>query len=144
MELINNKTLYGVELLQDYGDVHKEGNDYNREILYSVERIALDPNSNEVPNPQSDFSNKVNIANNMFNANYQQAVPGTYYNTTIAGKVLINSRPLEYGRPLRRYCPTKWLFNTAFADKTNDSRFNNSFRTVWKVAHLRDGRFCCL
>jgi hypothetical protein len=133
-KLIDNKAQYGVDLLPDYADVHRQGNDYNKEILFSVERIAMNNSSNEVPNPGSDFANKVNIANNMFNCNYQQSVPASYYNTTIAGKQLINSRPLQYGRPLRRYVPTRWLFNTAFADKLNDSRYDNSFRTVWLAA----------
>jgi hypothetical protein len=34
-------------------------------------------------------------------------------------------------RPLRQLCPNPWLYDSAFADKINDSRYNNSFRTVW-------------
>jgi hypothetical protein len=48
----------------------------------------------------------------------------------------IDGRPLPYGRPLRRYAPTKWLFETAFADKKNDSRFDASFRMVWYAASV--------
>ncbi|WP_158542135.1 RagB/SusD family nutrient uptake outer membrane protein [Pedobacter chinensis] len=132
MELINNKSKYGVELLQDFGMVHKQGNDYNREILYSVERLPLNNLNNETPNPGSDFTGKVNIANNFFNCNYQGAA-------VIGGVSLIDDRPLPYGRPLRRFAPTPWIWNTAFADKTNDSRYHNTFRTVWKISTLRTG-----
>ncbi|MDB5011963.1 MAG: outer membrane protein nutrient binding [Daejeonella sp.] len=133
-ELITNKGKYGVDLLPDYGDVHKVGNDYNKEILFSIERLTQNNAANEVVNPGSDFSEKVNIANNMFNANYQSVVPASYPNATIAGKGLIDSRPLIYGRPLRRYAPNKYVYDIAFAEKTNDSRYENSFRVVWKAA----------
>jgi hypothetical protein len=130
-KLIDNQATYGVGLLADYGDVNKEGNDYNKEILYSVERLPLNNAANEIGSPGTDFANKANQANNMYNCNYQQAVPATYYNADLRGKSLFTSRVLQYGRPLRRFAPTKWLFNTAFSDKLNDSRFDNSFRMVW-------------
>ncbi|MDP4210173.1 MAG: RagB/SusD family nutrient uptake outer membrane protein [Bacteroidota bacterium] len=129
-KLIDNRATYGCDLLQDYGDVHKVGNDYNQEVLYSVERLSQNNSANEYQAPSSDFANKVNIANNMFNCNYQQP---TFKNSSIG---CIDGRPLQYGRPLRRYCPTKWLLDTAFAEKANDSRFDNSFRTVWLAASV--------
>jgi hypothetical protein len=144
MQVINNQGLYGVGLLQDYGDIHKVSNDYNKEILYSVERIPGDPNDNEVPNPGSDFSGKTNISNNMFIADYTSInVPAASnykpcgsgaLNTTPGlpwGVVGTNGRTGLYGRPLRRYCPTKWLLETAFADRFNDSRFDNTFRMMF-------------
>lgn len=127
-QLIDNRATYGTDLLQDYGDVHRQGNDYNMEVLYSVERLPNDYNSNEVPDPNNDFSAKVNIANNMFNCNYQQVQVG--------GKNVFKDRPIQYGRPLRRYAPTKWLLETAFKDRYNDSRFDNSFRMLWRCATL--------
>ena len=45
--LIDNPGRFGVSLLQNYADVHKEGNDYNAEILYSVERVPGDGVDNE-------------------------------------------------------------------------------------------------
>jgi hypothetical protein len=138
MELINNKGKYGVDLLPDFADVHRQGNDYNKEILFSVERLAQNNSANEVRDPASDFAEKVNIANNMFNPNYQSSVPSSYSNATLRGAALFTSRPLEYGRPLRRYAPTKYIWgdasDAAFADKVYDSRYDNSFRVMWKVA----------
>lgn len=136
MEIINNQALYGVTLLPNFADVHREGNDYNAEAIFSVERLPLNNAANEVHSPGTDFGNKANISNNVFNCNYQQRVPATYYNPLLADKVLFTSRVFAYGRPLRRYAPTRWLTETAFADKTNDSRWDNSFRTTWFAATI--------
>jgi hypothetical protein len=40
---------------------------------------------------------------------------------------------------LRELAPTLYVNNVAFADKVNDSRYDNSFRTLWRVATLRTG-----
>jgi len=132
MELISNKVKYGTDLLPDYSLIHKQGNDYNKEILYSVERLPLNNTNNETPSPGTDFANKVNLANNLFNANYQNAI-------TVGGVSLIDDRPLQYGRPLRQLAPTPFVYNTVFADKVNDSRFDCTFRVLWRVATLRTG-----
>lgn len=132
-KLITGQATYGTALQQDFAKVMEEGNDYNSEIMFSVERMPLNNAANESPNPSTDFANKVNIANNMFNANYQQAVPGNYPNTAIAGKTIFTTRPLQYGRPLRQFSPTKWMLDVAFADRINDSRFDGTFRMVWKA-----------
>lgn len=134
MEVINNQDKYGTGLLDNFADIHKEGNDYNKEILYSVERLPLNNAANEIWSPGTDFANKANFSSNGFICNYQQAVPANYYNSTIAGKALFTSRVLQYGRPLRRFAPTKWLLEQAFNDKENDSRFDNSFRIMWPAA----------
>lgn len=136
MELINNKAKYGTDLLPDYSQIHKQGNDYNKEILYSVERLPLNNVNNEVPSPGTEFANKANLSNNLFNANYQNAITvGTGANAVS----LIDDRPLQYGRPLRQLAPTPFVFNTVFADKINDSRFDGTFRVMWRVATLRTG-----
>lgn len=132
MELINNKGKYGTDLLPDYSQVHKQGNDYNKEVLYSVERLALNNSNNETTSPGTEFDGKVNLANNLFNANYQNAI-------TVGGVSLIDDRPLQYGRPLRQLAPTPYVFNKVFAEKTIDSRYDATFRTLWRVATLRTG-----
>lgn len=121
--VIDNQASLGTALLTDYGDIHKEGNDYNAEILYSVERIQADPFDNEVNDVANEFSGKANMSCNWFNSNYQN-------NVTINGAFPCD-RVLQYMRPLRQLCPNPWLYDSAFADKVNDSRYNNSFRTVW-------------
>lgn len=139
MKLINGKATYGVSLVPNFFDVFKEGNDYNPEIIYGVERLPKNNTANEMIDPTNDFANKANMAGNLFNPNYQG--PIFTYNVptqtpSTGTQAYIDGRPLPYGRPLRRYAPTKWLFETAFADKKNDSRFDNSFRMVWYAASV--------
>lgn len=124
--LIDNQVVYGTGLLTDYGDVHKEGNDYNAEIILAVERIPGDATDNEVASPGTDFSNKANISNNWFNCNYQNnvAIPAG------SGKYPCD-RVMQYGRPLRQLVPNPYVYNIAFADKLNDSRYDNTFRKLW-------------
>ena len=128
--LLNNQGKYGVGLLTDYSLVNKEGNEYNQEILLSVERIPGDPVDNEAAAIGTDFANKGNIALNLFNCNYQNNVdiPAG------SGKFPCD-RVIQYMRPLRQLCPTPYVYNVAFADKINDSRFDNSFRVMWKATN---------
>ena len=121
--VIDNQVSLGNALLTDYADIHKEGNDYNAEILYSIERIQASPFDNEVNDVSNEFSGKANMSCNWFNSNYQN-------NVAINGAFPCD-RVLQYMRPLRQLAPNPWLIDSAFADKINDSRYNNTFRTVW-------------
>jgi hypothetical protein len=128
--VLNNQVKYGVGLLQDFGDVTKEGNEYNQEIILSVERIPGDPIDNEVANIGSDFANKANIALNLFNCNYQNNV-----SIPADSARFPCDRVIQYSRPLRQLVPTPYVYNIAFADKLNDSRYNKSFRTMWRATN---------
>jgi len=123
IEVINNQSKYGTALQQDFANVNKQGTDYNSEILYSVERLPGDLNSNEVPN-STNTAGKGNNASVGFAPNYPgvtgQKAPGT-------------AREAIWGRPYRRFAPTSWLLNTCFADKFNDSRFHGSFQMMWNT-----------
>ena len=123
--LLNNQATYGVSLLPNYGDVYKEGNEYNSEIMYAIERIVGDQNDNEVLNPTS-FDPKTNIEGNLFTCNYQNS-----YDIPIGSKQYPVDRVIQYQRPLRQITPTPYVYNIAFLDKFFDSRYNNTFRTVW-------------
>ncbi len=129
MEVINNQAKYGVALMQNYGDVHRQGNDYNAEILYSVERLPMDNATNMVVTV-TDPTDANNAASVDFAPNYtgvtSQKSPGTH-------------RQAWYGRPYRRFAPTAWLLDVAFEDTYNDSRFDNSFRIMWYTDQGTDG-----
>jgi hypothetical protein len=117
MQLIDNKATYGVDLLPDYADVHREGNEYNAETLFLVNW-----NDNLTYNNTAGFGGPSyqNISNFLFNMRYDNNLVGL-------------ARDVANGRPWVRYKPTPWLLNTAFEDKVNDSRFDKSFKTVWYV-----------
>lgn len=129
-EVVSKLGVYGVALQQDFAEVFRQGNDYNSEILFAAERIPLDYVNNGYLNANADgIGDGENMASNCFTSNYEQPVL-----QTPAGLDIIDGRPLAFQRPLRKLAPTRWLTNVAFADKTNDSRYHNSFRTLWTAA----------
>lgn len=130
MEVINNQTKYGVALQQSYADVHRPNNDYNSEILFSIERLPGNFAVDEVGTPNSIGGGKGVDAANDFCGDYT-SVPSPL-NTSATRPV--NTRTILYGRPIRRFCPTPWTLNTAFADKFNDSRYEGSFRSVYMTS----------
>lgn len=136
MEIINNQAKYAVALEPFYEDVHRPGNDYNKEILFSIERVPGNYAASEVPNPQGISGTKGMDASNDFCGDYT-AVRSPLNTSSTAPT---STRTVQYGRPIRRFCPTPWLYHTAFADKVNDSRYEGSFRTVY-IASTTGGGF---
>jgi starch-binding outer membrane protein, SusD/RagB family len=117
IDLINNRTTYGVSLLPNYADVHREGNEYNAETLWQVNWIDNTTFNNNTAFGGPAYQNTSHV---LFNNFYVDNTPGLI-------------RDVANGRPFVRYTPTDWLLNTAFADKINDSRYDKSFKTVWRV-----------
>lgn len=119
-KLIDNRTTYGVSLLPNYADVHKEGNESNSEVLFMVEWIDNQTFNNTQANGLAgDDGARQNKSHFLFRCFYSQNVPGMV-------------RDVANGRSFVRYKPTPWLLDGAFADKINDSRYDKSFQVVWK------------
>jgi starch-binding outer membrane protein, SusD/RagB family len=116
-DLINNRANYGVALLANYADVHKEGNENSTETLFQVNWV-----DNTTFNNTAAFGGPLNQNRSLF-------LFRCFYNNGTPGLV----RDIPNGRSFVRYKPTAWLLNTAFADKINDSRYDKSFQTVWYV-----------
>jgi starch-binding outer membrane protein, SusD/RagB family len=106
---------YGFNLLPDYASVFDENNQVNNEVVFACQ-YTTDPASNT---PALD--NNGNTGGNNLHLFF-----GMQYDVQAAMK-----RDVFYGRPFKRLRPTKYLIETAFADKTNDSRFKKSFRDTW-------------
>ncbi|HLZ87312.1 MAG TPA: RagB/SusD family nutrient uptake outer membrane protein, partial [Puia sp.] len=103
--------------------------EYNSEIMYSVERIVGDQNDDEVLSPTS-FDPKTNIEGNLWTCNYQNS-----YDIPRGSKHFPVDRVIQYMRPLRQLIPTPYVYNVAFIDKVSDSRYDNTFRTVWQATN---------
>jgi hypothetical protein len=133
MELINNASAFGLELLKDFADVHAIGNERNNEIIFTVEK-----NANKLYNDAGDPSDgvtgyKADLSAMLFRPNYP---------TWLTGKGLIRS--IQYGRPWHRVRPTNYLLEKVFANRVDDTRYDKSFQTVWKVndpANVADPSF---
>lgn len=104
--LIDNVAALNLGLLPDFGAVYAEGNEANKEVLWSVQHT-----SNLTYNA---ISNELNFHYVMGYENF----PGLI-------------RSMAYGRPYARVQLTGWLANVCFADKTNDSRYYKTFQSVW-------------
>jgi hypothetical protein len=116
MDLINNRTSLQLALLPDFGKIFNEGNEENSEVIWSVQHtssIAYNgPNNSGVSNFSAD-----NVLNHMWVGQYEKR-PGMV-------------RDVFYGRPYIRCTPTRWLVDTAFKERVNDSRYGKTFQTVW-------------
>jgi hypothetical protein len=103
--LITKAPSLGLGLLDNFADVHKAKNEDNKEVLYSVQYMLDKVYGSE------------HQLNHLFVTGYTAWTGGL--------------RNLNDGRPYVWYRGTPWLYNVAFADKTNDSRYVSTFQTVW-------------
>jgi len=101
--VINN---YGLRLLPDFADVHRQGNEMNDEVVWSVQ-YTRSPLTNGGGNNAHVF----------FLMEYD----------TQAGM----QRDTENGRPFRRYRVTEYTTEVIFKDRVNDSRYKKTFVDVY-------------
>jgi len=116
---------YGGALLAKYSDVIKPTNERNAEILFTCEHTETYAYNETAAGFGSGAANKDDRSCSYFVPNYQN------FNLGRAGDAGFLSRTVAYSRPWIRYRATFGLLANIFADKTNDSRFNASFQTVW-------------
>jgi len=116
VDLINSSASLGLSLLPDFANVFAEGNESNNEVLWTVQHTANlaynGPNNSGVTNYSAD-----NVLNHMWVGQYEKR-PGMV-------------RSMAYGRPYIRCTPTRWLTDTAFKERVNDTRYGKTFQTVW-------------
>ncbi|MBS1604347.1 MAG: RagB/SusD family nutrient uptake outer membrane protein [Bacteroidetes bacterium] len=113
--LINNSGTLGLGLLPDFASINQEGNESNKEVLWTVQHTtSLAYNGS----PAQNSSGQDNVLVHMWVPKYETYVPGM-------------QRDILDGRPYIRAIPTRWLTDTVFADKTNDTRYSKTFQTVW-------------
>ncbi|WP_315814669.1 RagB/SusD family nutrient uptake outer membrane protein [Paraflavitalea speifideaquila] len=110
-DLIDKKSTYGLNLLPDFKDVHKEGNENNTEVIWTVQHTT-----NLIYNGPNNSGGADNILNHMFIGQYDK---------------LGMKRSKEYGRPYIRCVPTRWTTETAFAERVYDTRYAKTFQTIW-------------
>lgn len=109
VDLISDAPELGIGLLDQYAEVHKPGNENNKEVLFSVQYSA-----DQVYGGAGN-----NLMNHFYVGRYELNIPG------IPTRDIINGRPYNWIRG------TDWLYNTAFADKQHDSRYDGTFQSVW-------------
>ncbi len=123
--LIDNQGQYGASLCGSFAEVNKDQNEHNSEVLFLVEHCndyTFDESA--AGSGGVDAGLKENRSNFMMCPYYE-----AHGNYTNGGNPFVRST--EYGRGWRRFIPTKWLLESAFADKINDSRYYATFQSEW-------------
>ncbi|MBP6794409.1 MAG: RagB/SusD family nutrient uptake outer membrane protein [Saprospiraceae bacterium] len=108
-------TKYGFKLVDDFANVHNEDNQLNSEVVFAVQ-YTTDQLANTTNN--TGAANGGNNLHLFFGMQYD-IQPGM-------------QRDIFYGRPFKRLRPTKYCLETVFGERINDSRYEKTFRTVWK------------
>ncbi len=114
--LIDNKSTFGLNLLPDFAKIYEEGNEANIEVIWTSQHtsnLAFNgPNNSGIVNFSAD-----NILNHMWVPQYERQ-PGMIRST-------------QYGRPYIRCTPTRWMTDTVWGNKANDTRYSKTFQTIW-------------
>ncbi|AXE21910.1 RagB/SusD family nutrient uptake outer membrane protein (plasmid) [Runella rosea] len=142
-ELITNKAAYGLDLWQDFGDAFVPANDYGKETLfvsdhsndakYGYYRLGSGESGGFANNLTPWFTNW-NYPNNSGINSFVNAA-GVLVNSGTSGMI----RDSYYGRPYARIRPNSvnqtngknYFLDQAFVKRDVDSRFNNTFYTVY-------------
>jgi len=145
--IISSKATYGLDLWQDYGDAFNPANDYGKETLF-VSDHSIDPKygqyavggqasggaaQNLTPwfyiwnypsnSGINSFKNSSGtLVNNGTSAMIRDAANGRPYIRTRPNSALLTSGP-NTGK--------RYILDEAFVNRTNDSRYDNTFQKVW-------------
>lgn len=107
---------YNFKLLDDFASVFDENNQVNAEVVYAVQYTT-----DQISNASNNSSGTDGGGNNL------HLFFGMQYDIQPGMK-----RDVFYGRPFKRLRPTSFLLNTVFAERVNDSRYQKTFRDLWK------------
>jgi hypothetical protein len=145
--IITNKATYGLDLWQDYGDAFAPANDYGKESLFISDHSSDPKYGQYTVGGQASGGSAQNLTPWFYIWNYPSN-SGINSNKNSSG-VLVNSgtstmiRDVPNGRPYIRTRPNSTLLTTgpnagkryildqAFVNRTNDSRYDNTFQKVW-------------
>ncbi len=126
--IIDNKAVYGLDLLPFFQNVFREGNEYGAEVLMVVDHTKDLKFGNNSPVGAGATSFGENKANFMWKPNY----PTLNANFPAGGGANVTVRDIANGRPFVRLRPnTKYVMDVAFANRATDSRYEGTFQTVW-------------
>jgi starch-binding outer membrane protein, SusD/RagB family len=120
-----------------YYDVNLGSNDRNSEVMFYVDHTQTD----QYYNGQGDLSyatggNSDDFAVWMMTWNYTLIRSLNAANAPVSS--VMREADQHLGRPWIRMAPTLKTFLTTFADKTNDSRYDGTFTTVYRGNWSKD------
>ena len=118
-----------------YYDVNLAQNDRNKEILLyadHTESSSTYTGGNIYDGNGPNGLNQDNYAVWMMTFNYTNIRSSSSSTTWAAVSSVQREAEQHLGRPYIRMCPTIGVFKNTFADKTNDSRYDGTFTTVYR------------
>lgn len=133
VEGINNPGPYSLQ--EYYYDIHLGSNDRNSEIMLYADHTQEDEYYNGGSLSYGSGGAPDNFAGWMMNWNYtnMQAIGVKADGSEVTINPLRRVAEQAYGRPWTRMCPTLGVITETFADKTNDSRYDGTFTTVYRA-----------
>jgi hypothetical protein len=126
-------------LLANFYDVNVGSNDRNKEILLYADHTESSELYNGGSLTYGSGGAPDNFASWMMTWNYTniRSAVKTDWSSVISSVQREATQPL--GRPWTRMCPTINVIKNTFADKTNDSRYDGTFTTVYRGNWNRAG-----
>ena len=145
-DIIAKKATYGLDLWANYGDAFVPANDYGKETMF-VSDHSKDPKygyytvgggasggaaQNLTPwftnwnYPNLGINSFKNASGNLANNGTATMIRDSYY-----GRPYIRIRPNSYKWPSGPNAGKSYFLDQAFVNRTVDSRFENTFYTVW-------------
>mgnify|MGYP000092699503 CR=1 FL=1 len=129
MEAINNPGVYGLQ--PTYYDVNWAPNDRNSEILLYADRVE-DEYYNATSLTYGTGGAPDNFAVWMLTWNYPLIRSSSSNTEWTPVESVLREASQDKGRPWIRMAPPIDIFLETFADKTNDSRYDGTFTTVYR------------
>lgn len=134
---IDNPGPFGLQAT--FYEVNLGENDRNNEILLYADHTESSEVYNEGSLTYGSGGAPDNFAGWMMQWNYTdiRSAIGTDWATVISS--VQREAAQHFGRPWTRMCPTIGVIEKTFADKTNDSRYDGTFTTVYRANWPKGG-----
>jgi hypothetical protein len=121
-----------IGLMTYFYDVNVGSKDYNKEVLMMADHTEKSELYNGQSLSYSTGDNRDYFANWMTTWNYTNVKSSTS-STSFAGTNTVQRYVIQgLGRPWTGIAPPIGVFTNTFADKTNDSRYDGTFTTVYR------------
>lgn len=128
---IDNPGAYG--LMPTFYELNKGGNDRNKEMLFYADHTEASEKYNGASLTYGNGGGADNFASWMMTWNYTEI--RSYKAADLSGSAVstvLREASQDLGRPWTRMAPPADVFETTFANKTDDSRFDGTFTTVYR------------
>lgn len=137
VEAIENPGPYGLQAT--FYDVNLAQNDRNKEILLYADHTETSEFYNGASLTWGNGGAPDNFAGWMMTWNYTNVRSATKTDWTTVISSVQREAVQALGRPWTRMCPTIGVIENTFADKSNDSRYDGTFTTVYRANWPKGG-----